>query len=68
MEITEIKYRVGTMTKPTNEMSMIELKNWQEQGTKEIREYLFSINQPLVYYKDDIPMVEYKNGIIERLA
>ena len=68
MEIAEIKYRVGTMTKPTNEMSMIELKNWQEQGTKEIREYLFSINQPLVYYKDDIPVVEYENGIIERLG
>ena len=63
----EIKYRVGKMTKAPRQMSKVELQNWQEQGTKEIRAYLFSINQPLVYYKDDVLVVEHKNGVIEQL-
>jgi len=46
-----IKYRTGTMTKRPSEMTAQELKIWQEQGEKEIREYLFSINQPLIYSK-----------------
>lgn len=62
---SEIKYRTGTMTKRPAEMSADELKCWQEQGEKEIREYLFSINQPLVYYKDGVLVMEEKDGSIE---
>ena len=65
--ITEIKYRTGTLTKPTSQMSPIELKKWEEQGKKEIREYLFSINQPLVYYRGEEIVAEYKDGRIEKL-
>jgi len=63
----EIKYRTGTMAKPTSQMSPTELKKWEEQSKKEIREYLFSINQPLVYYLEGMPVAEYKDGRIEKL-
>ncbi len=62
-----IKYRRGTMTKSPRQMSAIELKKWQEQGYLEARAYLFSINQPMVYYIDDAPVIEYKDGRIEKL-
>jgi len=62
---SEINYRTGKMTKRPAEMSAEELKRWQEEGEKEIREYLFSINQPLVYYKDGIMVMEEKDGTIE---
>ena len=65
MMTKEIKYRTGVMTKPPHQMSKIELENWQNQGIDEIRAYLFSINQPMVYYKDDVPVAEYQNGRIE---
>jgi hypothetical protein len=63
----EIKYRTGTMTKSPSQMSEDELKRWQEEGKKEIREYLFSINQPLVNYKNGVFIVEYKDGRIEEM-
>ena len=65
--MNEIKYRTGTLTKPTSEMSSTEFKIWEEQGKKEIREYLFSINQPLVYYRGEEIVAEYKDGRIEKL-
>ena len=55
------------MTKAPSEMSEDELKRWQEEGKKEIREYLFSINQPLVNYKNGVFIVEYKDGRIEEM-
>ena len=67
MIMNEIKYRTGTLTKPTSQMSPTELKKWEEQGKREIREYLFSINQPLVNYKNGVFIVEYKDGRIEKL-
>ena len=67
MIMNEIKYRTGTLTKPTSQMSPTELKKWEEQGKKEIREYLFSINQPLVNYKNGVFIVEYKDGRIEEI-
>lgn len=67
MITTEIKYRTGTMTKPTSQMSPSELKKWEEEGNKEIRKYLFSINQPLVYYRGEEIMAEYKDGRIEKV-
>ena len=65
--MNEIKYRTGTLTKPTSQMSPTELRKWEEQGKKEIREYLFSINQPLVNYKNGVFIVEYKDGRIEEI-
>ncbi len=65
--IKEIKYRTGKMIKPTSQMSPDELKKWQDQNKKNIRNYLFSINQPLVYYLEGIPVAEYKDGRIEKL-
>jgi hypothetical protein len=65
--LQEIKYKTGTMTKSPSQMSEDELKKWQEDGKKEIREYLFSINQPLVYYKNGVFVVEYKDGRIEEV-
>lgn len=62
-----IKYRTGTMTKRPTEMSAQELKTWQEQGEKEIREYLFSINQPLIYEKNGVMVAENKDGSIDIL-
>lgn len=55
------------MIKPTSQMSPDELKKWQDQNKKNIRNYLFSINQPLVYYLEGIPVAEYKDGRIEKL-
>lgn len=67
MLIETIKYRTGTMTKRPTEMSAQELKTWQEQGEKEIREYLFSINQPLIYEKNGVMVIERKDGSIETI-
>lgn len=66
MNIKEIKYRTGTLVKPTSEMSPSEYKAWQEESTKRIREYIFSINQPLVYFRGDEIIIEYKDGRIEK--
>ena len=65
--MNEIKYRTGTLTKPTSQMSETEYKVWQEETNRQIREYLFSINQPLVYYRGKEIVAEYKNGRIEKL-
>lgn len=62
-----IKYRTGTMTKRPAEMTAQELKIWREQGEKEIREYLFSINQPLIYSKNGVMVIERKDGSIETI-
>jgi hypothetical protein len=55
------------MTKPTSQMSPTELKKWEAQSKINIRNYLFSINQPLVYYLEGVPVAEYKDGRIEKL-
>jgi hypothetical protein len=65
--VKEIKYRTGRMVKPTSQMSPTELKIWEEDGNKEIRKYLFSINQPLVYYRGEEIVAEYKDGRIEKV-
>lgn len=67
MHTDTIKYRTGTMTKRPAEMTAQELKIWQEQGEKEIREYLFSINQPLIYSKNGVMVIERKDGSIETI-
>lgn len=62
-----VAFKRGSMTRLPSEMSASELKMWQEQGEKEIREYLFSINQPLIYRKNGVLVAEYKDGCIEAL-
>ena len=62
-----VAFKKGSMTKLPSEMSASELKTWQEQGEKEIRAYLFSINQPLIYRKNGFLVAEYRNGGIEVL-
>ena len=56
------------MTKRPAEMTAQELKIWQEQGEKEIIEYLFSINQPLIYSKNGVMVIERKDGLIETIG
>lgn len=65
-EDLKIKYRVGTMAKSPLNMGPEEYKNWQIQGEKEIREYLFSIGQPLVNIIDGVTIIEYSDGTIEK--
>lgn len=67
MNTDSLKYRTGTMTKRPSEMTVSELKIWHEQGEKEIRAYLFSINQPLIYAKNGVMIAENKDGSIEIL-
>lgn len=68
MQIEKVKYKVGGMTISPTKMSRSELKKWMEKGNSEIRSFLFSINQPLVYYKNDVLVAEYKCGKIEEVG
>jgi hypothetical protein len=61
----KIKYRTGTMTKSPWEMSDAEYTIWKEEGKIELRKHLFSIGQPLVYFIDNKPVIEYSDGSIE---
>ncbi|MCP9757218.1 hypothetical protein EGI26_18820 [Lacihabitans sp. CCS-44] len=64
----EVKFRKGTMLKRPIEMSKEELLNWQKQGEKEAREFLFSIKQPLVYYNSEGFLVAEKfDGSVEKI-
>ena len=65
MVAERIKYKTGTMTKSPFDMDDAEYKIWQEKSNIEVREYLFSIGQPLVYYIDNQTVIEYKDGTIE---
>lgn len=55
----------GKMNKNPMHMSPDELALWEEQMDKDIREYLFSIGQPLVYRKNGQMIIEYADGSIE---
>ncbi len=60
-----IKYRVGTMVKDPRSMTKQERADWQKQLLEKAKAYLFSINQPLVYIREDGHTVaEYKNGTV----
>jgi hypothetical protein len=65
-EISEIKYKVGTLKKPIEKMSEVEYQEWEKSIQTDAKEYLFSIGQPLVYIrKDGRTVAEHKNGTIE---
>ncbi|MGF1637980.1 MAG: hypothetical protein ACFCUU_12965 [Cyclobacteriaceae bacterium] len=55
------------MKKQPWKMSPEEKKVWKENMNQEIRSHLFSIGQPLVYYKDSQMVAEYSDGRIERI-
>lgn len=65
-DIPEIKYKVGTLEKPIEEMSEVEYEEWEKSIQTDAKEYLFSIGQPLVFItKDNKVRAEYKDGRIE---
>jgi hypothetical protein len=57
----------GRMKKSPLLMNPGELKAWKEQEAAYVRNYLFSIGQPLVYKKDGVMVVEYADGRIKTL-
>lgn len=57
----------GQMEKSPFDMHGEELKAWKINSDKEIRKYLFSIKQPLVYYKDGRIVAEYEDGTIKEV-
>jgi hypothetical protein len=57
----------GRMKKCPLLMQPAELKIWEEQETAYVRNYLFSIDQPLVYKKDGIMVAEYADGRIQKI-
>ena len=58
-----IKYQEGVMGKDPDDMTDAELSVWEKQCADSARTYLFSINQPLVYIREDgHTIAEYKDG------
>jgi hypothetical protein len=57
----------GRMKKNPFTMDPTELKSWKEQETRYVRNYLFSIGQPLVYRKDGVMVAEYADGSTQNL-
>lgn len=58
-----VRYQQGVMVKDPRHMTDQELMVWQTQCAENARDYLFSINQPLVYIGEDGHTVaEYKDG------
>lgn len=63
---SNIKYQEGAMVKDPRHMTDSELSAWIKKCAENARDYLFSINQPLVYIREDgHTIAEYKNGNIE---
>jgi hypothetical protein len=57
----------GRMKKSPLLMNPVELEAWERQETAYVRNYLFSIGQPLVYEKDGVMIAEYADGRIKTL-
>jgi len=57
----------GKMKKEPWKMSPGEKNIWKDSMRSEIRSHLFSIGQPLVYYKDARMIAEYPDGHIENI-
>lgn len=55
------------MKKSPLKMKPEELKSWEEKEKTYVRQYLFSIGQPLVYKKEERTIAEYSDGRIEYL-
>lgn len=59
--------KVGRMEKSPFDMTAAELEAWRIQERAHVREYLFSIGQPLVYKKDGVMIAEYSDGTVVKL-
>jgi hypothetical protein len=57
----------GKMKKEPWDMSPEERRVWKKHMRDEIRSRLFSIGQPLVYYKNNRMIAEYPDGRIENV-
>lgn len=57
----------GKMKKEPWNMSPEEKQVWKKHMRNEIRSRLFSIGQPLVYYKNNRMIAEYPDGRIENV-
>ena len=57
----------GRMKKFPLLMNPTELEAWEKQEAAYVRNYLFSIGQPLVYEKDGTMVAEYADGRIKTL-
>lgn len=68
---TEIKdeylFKRGRMKKNPFTMTPEEKAKWNEQAEEQIRNYLFSLDQPLVYCKNGKMVAEYPNGTIKNV-
>lgn len=63
MVTTDISYRQGRMVKDPQTMTPAEHAEWQLDCAQHVRDYLFSIGQPLVYRRQDGHTVaEHKDG------
>lgn len=60
----DIALKVGEMVKTPKSMSRQERDKWHKQVGESAREYLFSIDQPVVYKKDGVVVAEYRDGRI----
>ncbi|ETZ19278.1 hypothetical protein [Pedobacter sp. V48] len=57
----------GRMKKSPFHMQPEELKRWEEKEKAYVRNYLFSIGQPLVYKKNGKMVAEYADGRVENI-
>jgi len=63
----EMLVKRGKMEKSPLQMNPGEFRKWQKDMTIGIRDYLFSIGQPLIYKKEGRFVAEYANGYIKFL-
>jgi len=59
--------RRGEMVRSPFDMSPEEFAAWKIQVQIDAREYLFSIGQPYVTYKDGIYVAEFSDGRVVRI-
>lgn len=59
--------KTGKMNKSPLTMSGDELRRWKKSMSADIRAYLFSIGQPLVYRKEGKMVAEYPDGEIKMI-
>jgi hypothetical protein len=60
----EVFLKKGQMEQSPFGMKDVERKQWEENAHLKVKEYLFSIEQPLVYRKDGKIVIESKDGEI----
>jgi len=63
----EYLFKRGRMKKNPFTMTQEEKTKWNEQVEDQIRNYLFSLGQPLVYCKEGKMVAEYPNGTIKNV-